>query len=263
MMVADIKHRKTPEEEELSKKLTELSELESKLTQRELDLATLHGELRAFEVRYFRVIGTRYAELDEIEAQVAELQAQINFKDKKSKERATQARAKARESAHNIDVEQEPLKHDKFTPSESLKKLYREVAKNIHPDLANDEEERARRQRFMAEANRAYEESDETRLGEILREWEISPESVKGEGVGAELVRVIRKITQVKERLSVIETEFDKLKGSEIYQLKIRVEEAENEGRGLLREMAFQLDEQIAFAKQRLKEMKAKRSRLA
>lgn len=258
-----MKRRKMPEEEELSKKLAEINDLESELTQRELDLATLHGELRAFEIRYFHIIGTRYVELDEIEAQIAEIQARLTPKDKKMQERAEKARIKAQESAEAVDIEEEPLKQEKFSPSESLKKLYREVAKGVHPDLANDEEERVRRQRFMAEANRAYEEGDETRLEEILREWEISPESVKGDGVGAELVRVIRKITQVKGRLSVIETEFGKLKGSEIYQLKTKVEETGNKDRDLLREMASQLDEQIAFAKQRLKEIKAKRSRLA
>jgi hypothetical protein len=39
-MISVIKHRKTPEEEELDKKLTELNELESELAQRELDLLT-------------------------------------------------------------------------------------------------------------------------------------------------------------------------------------------------------------------------------
>jgi len=232
LMITGTKHRKTPEEEEVDKKLTELNELESELAQRELDLATLHGESRAFEIQYLRIIGTRYAELDEIEAQIAELQARFT-----------------------------PKRQDRFTPSESLKKLYREVAKNIHPDLANDEEERARRQRFMAEANRAYEEGDEVRLESILHEWESSPESVKGDGVGVDLVRVIRKITQVKERVIVIETEIDQLKGSELYQLKIKVEEAEDEGRNLLGEMAAQLDEQIALAKQRLKRLMTNRSR--
>lgn len=74
-MTADIRHRKTPEEEELDKKIALLNELASELAQRELDLATLRGELKGFEIRYIRIIGTRYAELDEIVAQVAEIQA--------------------------------------------------------------------------------------------------------------------------------------------------------------------------------------------
>ena len=65
-MITETKRRKTPEEEELDKKLADLDALESDLAQRELELATLHGGLGAFEIRYFRIIGTRYAELDEI-----------------------------------------------------------------------------------------------------------------------------------------------------------------------------------------------------
>lgn len=51
------------------------------------------------------------------------------------------------------------------------------------------------------------------------------------------------------------------MKGSDLYHLKIKVEEAENEGRDLLEEMASQLDDQMALAERRLKEIKAKRSR--
>jgi len=256
-------YRKTPEEEELSNKLAELNELELELAQNELDLATLRGELRAFEGRYLRIVGIPCAELDRIEAQIAELQALLTPRDKGSEERATQARAKAHESAQAVNAEQESLTEKGFSPSDNLKRLYREVAKNIHPDLAVDEEERSRRGRFMAEANQAYERGNEDRLEAILREWEISPESVKGDGVGAELIRVIRKINQAKGRLSEIEAEINLLKESELYQLKIRVEEAENQGRNLLTEMVAHLDEQINVAKKKMEKIKAKEDRWA
>jgi hypothetical protein len=44
-----------------------------------------------------------------------------------------------------------------FRPSDSLKKLYREVAKRIHPDLVTDETEKKRRQQLMIEANQAID----------------------------------------------------------------------------------------------------------
>jgi hypothetical protein len=63
----------------------------------------------------------------------------------------------------------------------------------------------------MGEASCPYEEGDEDRLEAILREWEMSPEPGKGDGFGAELIRVIRKISQVKERLCEIEAEIPEI----------------------------------------------------
>lgn len=249
----------TPEERELSRKLSELAGLEEELAQRELDLATLQAESNAFEARYLRIVGVRYAELDDIEAQIAEAQRELNPNDSKAQEQAAQARAQAWESAQAAGATQEQAQ-EKFKPSESLKKLYREIAKRIHPDLALDEEARARREQLMAEANSAYEEGDEAKLQAILNEWESSPESVKGEGVAAELVRVIRKIAQVKERLRVIETEIDQLEKTDLYKLKTEVEKAEDEGRDLLAEMASRVDEQIARASNKLDKITRRRA---
>jgi len=241
--------RQTPEEQELSRKRAELAGLEAELAQRELDLATLQAELRAFEGRYLRIVGVRYATLDQIEAQIAEAQARLNPRDPTAQRGAAQARAEAQESAQAVGG---AAPQQKFTPSETLKKTFREVAKRLHPDLTTDEKERARRQRLMAEANSAYADGDEARLQAILREWEESPESVAGEGPGAELVRVIRKIAQVEERFRTIEAEMAQLKASELFQLKAKAEEAEAEGRDLLAEMARHVDEQVAGAQKRL-----------
>src|ERR1041385_2346729 len=62
------------EEREVEKKRAELAALEAELAQRELDLATLQAELHAFESQYLKVVGSRYAELEEIEARMAEAQ---------------------------------------------------------------------------------------------------------------------------------------------------------------------------------------------
>jgi len=241
--------RQTPEERELSRKRAELARLEADLAQRELDLATLGAELRAFEGRYLRIVGVHYAALDEIESQIAEAEARLRPGDPAAQRGAAQARADAQESAQAAEG---AGPHQKFTPSENLKRIFREVAKRLHPDLTTDEQERARRQRLMAEANQAYADGDEERLAAILREWEESPESVTGEGPGAELVRVIRKIAQVEERLFAIEAEVLQMQASELFQLKTKAEEAEADGRDLLVEMAQQVAQQGAAAQRRL-----------
>lgn len=254
-MSIDLIRVQTPEEKELARKLAELSVLEGELAQRELDLATLQAELHAFERMYLRIVGIRYAELDEIEAQIAEALARAAPKNSEEQNRASQARAQASESAHASKIAQEPGRRDKFTPSDALKKLYREVAKCIHPDLATDENNRVRRQHFMAEANQAYEDGNEARLREILREWGNSPELVEGDGVGAELVRVIRKIAQIESRLQAIESIIAQLRLSDLFRLKTEVEKAEADGTDFLEEMASKLDRQIADAKSLLAEI--------
>src|SRR5712671_6798311 len=87
-----------PEEEELKKKQVELSELESKLADQELFLTNLRSELSAVERKYVRVVGQRYAELDDIEARIAEHFARIHPQDRRARDFATGARSQAEAS---------------------------------------------------------------------------------------------------------------------------------------------------------------------
>ena len=85
----------------------------------------------------------------------------------------------------------------------------------------------------MTAANRAYEEGDEARLRAILEEYESSPDSVKGDGLGAELVRVIRKIAQAEGDSWKSTRKSRRLRMSERFELKEKVDEAATEGRDL------------------------------
>ena len=251
-MSTDITRRKTPEESELEQKQTNLEILEEELTQRELELATIKADLQTFEGLYLRIVGIQYAELDKIKAQIAEAQVRLDPINKDAQKQASQARAQAQESERVTESALEQKKQKKFMPSDELKKLYQEVARSMHPDLTTDEKARIYRHQMMAEANCAYEEGNEDRLREILEQWESSSEAVEGEGTGAELVRVIRKIAQVEARLRAIDAEMAELKASDLWQLKEKVEEAENKESDLLSEMATVIESKIAEAKQSL-----------
>ena len=143
-----------------------------------------------------------------------------------------------------------------------LKKLYREIARRIHPDLAEGEAERARRNKLMSDANNAYEEGDEELLRAILYEWKNSPESVKGDGVGADLVRIIRKVAQIQERLKNLESEIIEIESSDLFQLKTKVEEAQRKGKDLLQEMAEAIEREILHARIKLDKLKDKEASL-
>jgi len=237
-----------PEDQELARKVEEQAMLEAELAERELRAANLRAELGAFERRYLHFVGSRYAELDEWQARLAERRAEDRPGNQRAQQAAGEARARAEEtkSAAGENSSQEP---HAFTSTPEMKRLYREVAKRIHPDLTSDRNDRTRRQHLMAEANRAYERGDQDRLVKILTEYEHSPEAVEGEGPGAELIRVIRRVSQARSRLAEIEAEMQELLRSDLQQLKLRVDEAEKSGYDILKQMTAKVDQQIAAAK--------------
>ena len=189
-------------------------------------------------------------------AEIAERLARRNPTDTEAQEQVAEAQATARDSAQAAgEAATEPLKAD-FSPTEDIKNLYRRAAMAIHPDLASNDADRQRRGRIMAEINQAYACGDEERLQAILRDWQDSPESVEGEGLGAALVRIIRMIARVEDRLRTIKVEMEELRGGELSDLKSEVERAQTDGRGLLAEMAEELDERIRDARSRLREIR-------
>lgn len=250
-----IKKVNSPEEDELELKRIELVKLSELVAEKELELASLRNSVIHFEHRYYRQVGIKYVELDEINAQIAEKIAQKKPKDTVSQRESKAARETANNTAkefhsHEIPKEEEFTKD--FKPSDEIKKLYRQIAMKIHPDRATGEKEKEYQTKLMAEVNDAYANGDIERLRQILREWESSPESVKGEGIAVDLVRMIRSISQIKGRLKTIEKEIETIKETEMHKMMMQVQEAEESGRDLLSELADKIDSDIRLAKERL-----------
>jgi predicted nucleic acid-binding Zn-ribbon protein len=247
-MTTEVVRRLSPEEEELAAKREELARLEADLAERELELASFKAELASFEGLYLRRVGVLYAELDEWNARLAELRAE-QAGTPEAKTEAAEARSQAQESysaAHGEAAEVQP-----FAPSPELKSLFREAAKRVHPDTAIDEEDRVRRERLMKEVNAAYAAGDVDGLRRILADLENSPDAVQGSGVGADLVRVLRQLKQVRNRLATIEAELAELKTSELALLRQDVATAENRGRDLMHEIESSVRQRIEAAKER------------
>ena len=153
----EIIKRSTPEQAELDKKLSELAALEVELCERELELelATLRAELADFERRYLSTLGPLYAELDDLEAQIAEATARSHSGDPAAQQAAAAARAQADQSARVAEESPHLADRPEFHPSATLKDLYREAAKAMHPDRADNDDDRARRHTAMVRANAA------------------------------------------------------------------------------------------------------------
>lgn len=242
----------TPEELELKKKRSVLDRLRNRLVEREEEITELHAELEQFEAQYSMEVGRLYAELDEIEAEIAEEEVKLNPEDEEIKKRAEEARKRAEESADALDEENWQACTHKWNPTTEARKAYYNLAKIIHPDLAVDNDERERRHGLMAKLNEAYSEGDQKLLNKLVEEYRDSPELVKGDSIGDDLVRVIRQIHQVKRRLEEIRQEHLEIELSELFVLREKVRAEQLEGRNLLSQMAERTKTHIKKANRRL-----------
>jgi len=199
-------------------------------------------------------VGIKYTELDEVKAQILELASGLYPRSDEFRAGAQSARERASAKAEE-DGEADVPKDEVFKPSENLKKLFRQVAKKIHPDLAGDEKEINRRHELMAKLNLAYDRLDEEAIHAVLLEWEAGYHPEKNVTLGTQLVKVVRQVAQIKKRLHRIEEELAQIKNSGMHQLMHKMAEAEKTGRDLLEEMAASVDEKINSIKSKVRDL--------
>jgi len=111
----------------------------------------------------------------------------------------------------------------------------------MHPDLATTERERRRRTELMSLVNLAYERCDGVGLEKLIEEFGQDPEAIVGEDVASRIVKTIRRIAQLRRRLTELEQEFQAQQASELCQLKQTTERAEAAGDDPLGRLAQQL----------------------
>jgi len=247
-MPAEIILQQTPDDLALLDKREQLAAVRTRLAERESELAQLRAQLKTFEGRYLRQVGILYAELDDFEARIAEREVGLYDSDS-ARSRAEEARRQAQET-HDAAFG-EAREAEEFDPPPSLKTLFREVAKRIHPDFARDEAEQKHFTLLMARANQAYSRGDTETLERMLDDHREISASIAGEGAAAELLRITRQIQHAERDIATLDAEEHTLLSSEIAQLHLDAEAAAREHRDLLAELSAKLSEQIAEAKYR------------
>jgi hypothetical protein len=229
--------------------------LTQQLLDRERGLAGFRNQLHAFETRYRKALGTRYARLDELAERLDETpgpgQDADGGPDPDPDDPAERYPGQGLPGGQNWAWgEREPEKEPdhRAVVSDDAKRLFRQLARLIHPDLAGDTRERERRTNLMVAANDAYEQGDVAALERMLADWHASPEAVTGSGAAAELERTLRRIAQVEDGMRRIDDELADLEASAMGWLRRRVDKAAREGWDLLAHMVKELDRQIGEA---------------
>jgi hypothetical protein len=217
-----------------------LNERETRLDGRRSEVLRTRSDYDAFRIRYRQEVGLLHDELDRLELDLAEAELGI-LKDRL-------AGAEAAEGGAPAD---RPEPQPRFT-SDAVRRLFRDVAKAIHPDLARDADARDRRHSLMIEANRAYALGDEEQLRAILQAWERSPEAVQGSDQEAMRLRLVRRIDQIDEELQALAAELASLTDTSLWKLKLMVDHEAAQGKDLIRDMVRRLKRDIVVATNRL-----------
>ena len=229
-----------PHDHDLDGLRAHVSELEAAHAERSAAVSRARADLAAFKMRYRHEVGALHDELDRLELDLAE--AELG---ELSKRVAPDANAEAKPAT----ARPEPL--PRFT-SDAVRKLFRDVAKAIHPDLAGDADARDRRHTLMIEANRAYALGDEEQLRGILLSWERSPEAIQGTDAEANRLRLERRIAQIEEQMELLAGVQAELKESPMWQLKQMVDDEAAKGKDLVKDMVRRLKRDILVATNRL-----------
>jgi hypothetical protein len=223
----------------------QVAELEAMLGVRIAELARVKADLDAFEIDYRKRVGILHEQLDKLELEIAE--AELGELSKRVASRA--------DGSSESPAAGRPAPAPRYT-TDAARKLFRDVAKAIHPDLALDASTQDRRHALMVEANRAYALGDEEQLRFILDAWERSPEAVQGLDPDAMRLRLVRRIAQIEEQQDMLARDLAALKDSPLGKLKAMVDEAAATGKDLVRDMIGRLKRDILVATNRLDAMR-------
>ena len=225
---------------------TRVVHLERSLGERDAEITRVKADLATFKARYRREVGELHEQLEELELAIAEAELGEIGRRLESERGADAA------PAASVGPETAP----RFT-SDAVRRLFRDVAKVIHPDLADDEHARDRRHLLMIEANKAYALGDEERLRWILQAWERSPEAVQGSDADAIRTRLARRIAQIEEQLEMQASDLAALKESPVWKLKAMVDESAAKGQNLVADTVRRLKRDILVARNRLDAMQS------
>ncbi|MGX1882322.1 hypothetical protein [Streptomyces sp. NPDC055287] len=231
---------------------------EQALIEFEIAVETFRVEVENFSRLHHQKLGPMYARLDELDAQIAEAKA-ARSGDPEDLRKADEARANVmpmpgvEELFHDwmdsdglspeasaMLTEQSVQPPKRVRPTEEARKLYRELARKAHPDLAQDETERSRRDEFITRVNAAYGRGDVDQLRALAEEWAAGPAPKEQQPERDELYARLEWLSQRKELLAVIAQELeDSAIGS---MLRMAPEDPDR----LLEEIAEQLLAQVS-----------------
>jgi hypothetical protein len=182
---------------------------------------------------------TVLAELHDVEAKIAALVADRSGS---GEDRAVASSARARARQTTAAVKAIPPAPGAL-PTGDLKKLYREAAKRMHPDLAPDDETRGHAEAFMKRLNLAFANSDADAIADLVRQWCSSRPALRD---GA------RRVSALVTAIDRAQARLDEVRNSELAAMMERAMAAHATGTDLMAEWRRSAEVALAAARVRL-----------
>ncbi len=141
------------------------------------------------------------------------------------------------------DVPENKATHFDLTDEKQVKRLYRQLARRYHPDLAEDSDDINYRTKKMAALNEAYAARRLDEMAALASETNLDfggPEDTD-QALGDMSSALEKKLTQIRERHYAVQVELQNLNINPVIQLSLESKLAQRSGRDLLGEMILDL----------------------
>jgi hypothetical protein len=255
----------SPEAREYARYLAEIEERKRRAAELRADLEALTLSVGRFEAEYHARVGVLFVELDQIKLAIAEYEQRISllqadpqadpakieqdiaekYAGQREEVRAEEEETRRFERAHQRD---QARPHLDAGAEDEAKRLYRELVKRFHPDLARTEEERRLRTEIMQRVNAAFHARDVSALEALVAEAEVSDPAFEARSIGEKLVWAIREVARLDGVIEGVTAELEGVRRSESHGLWLR----HDQGEDVIERLETDLRQEIGSTRDRL-----------
>jgi hypothetical protein len=248
----------SPQEAELAALRAKAAKRREYLDLLELELANTRAAIQEFTDLYNRRIGPLEAEQQRLQRLLEELQADQappsnDWRGVRRGGSQEQSNGGNGHEQQDKPFKKKPLPAAQQDPDyeRKVRDLFRKLAKQYHPDVAKDDEQRKHHEALMSEINQAYSAKNL----EALRKLAEHKADAAGEAAStpaAELARLIVELRQLEMMIFDIEQTIRELDLSPAMQMRSELKADQEDGRDSLSELELQFRNRISDLEEQL-----------
>jgi hypothetical protein len=216
--------------------LAAIDDRKRRIADLQADLQTLKLGLARFELAYRAKVGPILVEIDRVRLEIAEYRRRLTLlrSGKEIKPDEIEHDVEAQFGARREEVrheQEETRRYQRAFRSErsrprldgvteaDIRRVYRELAKRFHPDLAANPEERRRREEIMLRINDAFHDRDLNSLQRLVRETERDDPAFEERPLAQKLAWAQAEVARLDGVVDELEHQIGTMRRSDTYPM--------------------------------------------